>query len=75
LERFIPMHFSDPSDDRFVQIAGAEKKDEAALESLPLAMAYVPRQRWNTTYEPETGFVCGTIFPELNLPFTGRRGE
>lgn len=34
-----------------------------------LAMAYVPMQHLHTVYEPEDGFVIGTIFPELNKPW------
>ncbi len=37
----------------------------------PLAMAYVPVQVWNQTYDPEVGICRGTIFPELDLPFIG----
>ncbi len=36
-----------------------------------LAMAYVPMQMWNKTYDPEVGICRGTIFPELDLPFIG----
>lgn len=35
----------------------------------PLAMAYVPFQKWNGTYSNEQGFETGTVFPELDLPF------
>lgn len=39
-----------------------------------VAMAYVPWQHFNGIYENlEEGFQSGTIFPELNKPFTGRR--
>ncbi|PWL73028.1 MAG: hypothetical protein DBY25_01280 [Clostridiales bacterium] len=38
-------------------------------------MAYVPRQTWKTTYPVEEALERGTIFPELDLPFTGRRGD
>lgn len=37
----------------------------------PVAMAYVPFQHIDTTYSPEEGLVCGTIFPELDKPFLG----
>lgn len=42
-------------------------------EKFPVAMAYVPWQNWTTIYELDKGYKCGTIFPELNRPFTGRR--
>ncbi len=38
-------------------------------QQLPLAMAYVPWQQWQSTYAPERGLVQGTIFPQLDLPF------
>ena len=44
------------------------------LSGLALAMAYVPWQRWNQTYELEKALMCGTIFPELDKPFLGKRG-
>jgi hypothetical protein len=40
----------------------------------PLAMAYVPWQHFTKIYDNlEEAFKVGTIFPELNKPFTGRR--
>ncbi len=36
---------------------------------LPLAMAYVPPQKWTIVYENEPGLMAGTIFPALDLPF------
>ena len=43
------------------------------LDQLPLAMAYVPMQMWGETYEGLKALDVGTIFPDLNLPFRGRR--
>lgn len=40
----------------------------------PIAMAYVPWQKEAKMYENlEEGFCNGTIFPELNKPFYGKR--
>lgn len=39
------------------------------------AMAYVPFQQWGQTYEPERALDAGTLFPDLDKPFYGRRGE
>ncbi len=36
-----------------------------------LAIASVPMQQWSQTYRPEEAFVRGTIFPQLDMPFTG----
>ena len=37
------------------------------------AMAYVPWQKFKEPYDPSKAFMVGTIFPELNKPFTGKR--
>ncbi|MDD7113763.1 MAG: spore coat associated protein CotJA [Lachnospiraceae bacterium] len=49
------------------------ERDIKKIDSLPLAMAYVPWQTWGNLYKPEEGLKQGTIFKDLNLPFTGRR--
>lgn len=43
-------------------------------DNMTVAMAYVPWQYLNKTYEPEKALMAGTIFPELDKPFTGKRG-
>jgi hypothetical protein len=43
------------------------------FENAPLAMGYVPWQRFHGTFEPCKALHNGTIFPELCLPFCGRR--
>lgn len=40
----------------------------------PLAMAYIPWQRWGKTYSPEEALRHGTLFPELFMPLTCRAG-
>ena len=52
-----------------------EKKQPCTggFENWTPAMAYVPWQAWEKTYEPAEGFKDGTIFPCLNLPFLGGR--
>lgn len=42
-------------------------------QPMALAMAYVPWQRWQETYPLEEGLHRGTIFPELDLPFEGKK--
>lgn len=49
------------------------EKNMKKIDSLPLAMAYVPWQQWDNIYKAEDGLKQGTIFEELDLPFTGRR--
>jgi hypothetical protein len=42
--------------------------------SAVLAMAFVPRQKWQNIYKHDSGFVRGTIFADLDKPWVGRRG-
>ena len=51
---------------------GNSRRDE--LRGMPIAMGYVPWQNFGCTYEPMEGLHAGTIFPELEKPFYGRRG-
>ena len=37
------------------------------------AMAYIPWQYFSTPYEPQKALKIGTIFPELDKPFLGRK--
>lgn len=48
------------------------KYDE--LSGMPLAMAYVPWQKWCSIYEADKGFMRGTIFEQLDKPFLGAGG-
>ncbi|MEG1847652.1 MAG: spore coat associated protein CotJA [Lachnospiraceae bacterium] len=51
-----------------------ECQNNRYLEDFPLGMAYVPWQHLTTIYENlHEAYLVGTIFPELNKPFTGRR--
>ncbi len=52
---------------------GSDKYE--GVDRMPLAMAYVPWQRWKNVYDLNKALEIGTIFPELNLPYTGRRGD
>lgn len=42
---------------------------------MPIAMAYVPWQRWQDLYEPCKALEHGTIFKELDKPFLGKGGS
>lgn len=41
------------------------------IQNFPIAMAYVPWQKWKKVYNDDVGLERGTIFPELDLPFMG----
>lgn len=49
------------------------KQKNGGLEQFSVAMGYVPWQFLHTLYEPDKALQVGTIFPELNKPFEGRR--
>ncbi len=40
----------------------------------PIGMCYVPMQEWREIYDEQTGLERGTIFQQLDKPFTGERG-
>lgn len=44
-------------------------------DEMALAMAYVPWQNFKNTYELDKAIAAGTIFPELDKPFLGKRGR
>ncbi|MEJ8734506.1 MULTISPECIES: spore coat associated protein CotJA [Lachnospiraceae] len=43
-------------------------------DTMPLAMAYVPWQKWQNIYDTCKAFEQGTIFQELDKPFHGKGG-
>jgi len=45
-----------------------------SVDKLPLAMAYIPWQEFCNTFELHKALQIGTIFPELEKPFCGKRG-
>lgn len=49
-------------------------RDEWSMNNFALAMAYVPVQRFQNVYELDAALQHGTIFPELNKPFTCWKG-
>lgn len=51
--------------------AGMNRARRAIDSEYPIAMAYVPWQRWGEVYDPEKALCRGTLFPALDLPFTG----
>ncbi len=57
--------------DRFhlLEDAPTSKMISPLPEEMPVAMAYVPYQQWDTVYTAEEGFPKGTIFPQLYKPF------
>jgi hypothetical protein len=43
----------------------------SSIESLSLAMGYVPWQTWGELYDTHEALHNGTVFKELNLKFCG----
>ncbi len=44
----------------------------ACLNTLPIAMAYTPLQKWEEPYDAQTALERGTIFHALDKPFLGK---
>ena len=42
-------------------------------DGMVLAMAYVPVQEWDDIYSEDLALSNGTLFPDLNKPFLGRK--
>jgi len=51
----------------------ASKFNNTMLKNLPLAMAYVPFQQIEGTYNQDDALKNGTLFPNLDKPFLGRK--
>lgn len=47
--------------------------DCGALHDVVLAMAYVPDQCWGDLYDETVALGRGTLFPDLDKPFKGRK--
>ena len=43
--------------------------------NFPIAMAYVPEQRFREVFDSRKALCQGTIFPELCKPFCGKGGK
>ena len=50
-----------------------QEKEVLILDSMPLAMTYVPWQKWEDIYSPDEGFARGTIFAQLDKTYIGRK--
>lgn len=51
-----------------------DSSTEFSMEGFPLGIAYVPMQKFSGIHDNlMEAFHAGTVFPELNKPFTGRR--
>jgi hypothetical protein len=48
-----------------------DKDDFECVDKLPLAMAYVPFQKWRKVLDASAGLAAGTIFEELYKPWYG----
>lgn len=51
------------------EFVGMSPSYDENIEDKPIAMAYVPWQKWRMLYEPKEALKRGTLFKELDLPF------
>jgi len=52
---------------------GKDRFSDIKLDNLALTMAYVPFQQIEETYNKDEALKMGTLFPNLDKPFLGRR--
>lgn len=69
-----PMQNSTPAHHTCRRMDGCPDTTDHFPADMPIAMAYVPWQRWQKIYEPCKGLQRGTIFEELDKPFLGKGG-
>ena len=50
-----------------------DRECSCTCDDYPIGMGYVPWQEFKNLHDPERGLHAGTIFMELEKPFTGRR--
>lgn len=50
-----------------------DRECSCGCDDYPIGMGYVPWQEFKNLHDPERGLHAGTIFMELEKPFTGRR--
>lgn len=73
----MPIYLDDcDCDDIMDEILGESRPEPPCMagldfENWPIAMAYVPMQQWGDTLEPGKAMEAGTIFPGMDLPFSG----
>lgn len=56
------------------KIEGCPGTQDHFPADMPIAMAYVPWQKWKNLYDPAKALESGTIFAELDKPFLGKGG-
>ena len=44
------------------------------IKDAVLAMAYVPMQEYGLLYDQDDALEAGTLFPDLDKPFLGKKG-
>lgn len=70
----MPENYMDAIKTQFTDMRhGNRHVSDMCINELPLAMAYVPMQKWRKIYKNEVALERGTIFKELDLPFLGDR--
>ena len=51
------------------------KCDFSCVDNFPLAMAYIPMQKFENLYSSDEALCAGTLFKDLDKPFLGKNAE
>ena len=70
-----PVQSVSPAREERRRMDGCPDTHDHFPSDMPIAMAYVPWQKWQKLYEPSQGLEHGTIFGELDKPFLGKGGR
>ncbi len=57
-----------------VNMPEQNRVNASCVDTLPLAMAYMPIQKWEALYDNDVALSRGTLFQKLDLPFLGKKG-
>lgn len=60
-------------DDRQGDSCPINKCDFSCVDNFPLAMAYIPMQKFENIYSLDEALCAGTLFKDLDKPFLGDR--
>ena len=74
MQRQMPMQNCEPVGCVRKEACCDDRTEYDELSGMPLAMAYVPMQQFQSIYELDEALQNGTVFPELNKPFMGWKG-
>lgn len=72
MEEFYRLHIKEPTREKD-ETTKCDELKFSCVDNYPLAIAYVPMQRFRDLYDNTSALNRGTLFKELDKPFDGRK--